>query len=600
MASTLTRPSRRLSAQLLRWALLVAVLPMLLLALLVQWHMESQLIAQQQLHLYSMAREKARLIHEVYQLNKVQLRALSYRQAFARLLNAPQSVSDRDDVNVLAQTLLNVDRVYCDLFLVGQSGRVVYSAQGDTPEGVDVTSSDWQNTGIGKAFMQARYTLGVALTPARYYAPSKRVAFFMATPVWGLQGQLLGVLILQLDHHWLAAIAQSGVGNSATGDITFAQKNEQGQLNVIAPLRFDPSLMEELRAADAQHPILANISITGQEGWGIGQDYRRERVLAGWIYLPSVQAAMVVKQDEREVLSSLRTMRYYTLVLLLLVVTLVWVLSIIISRRLTRPLVHIVDVLQQLTMGRWHIRAAHSLTENHETTQLVSGINQLAETIETQVEQLQHQAVELEQQTQALSQYNADLEAAVKERTQALEQLSIIDPLTGLFNRRHFEKEGIRLWMMVARQRQQLMFLLLDIDYFKQFNDSLGHQAGDGALVKVAKAIQHACQRGSDLAFRIGGEEMAILAIVRDQQDAQQQAKRLRLAIEQLAIPHPASKVKAVLTVSIGIVLFNAQDCQRPTEAKLDTLYRLADQALYRAKSQGRNCVVLAETQVSC
>lgn len=184
--------------------------------------------------------------------------------------------------------------------------------------------------------------------------------------------------MVQLNQEWLAEVAQSGVGTTRTGEVVLSQLNGSGKLEVVAPLRFDRKAAIRGRLLDDSHEVPANLAIKGDEGWGIGIDYRHERVLAGWVYVPSMQLALVVKQDESEVLSSLHTMRLYTLALLLVVILLVSLLSIAISQRLTKPLLAIIDTLQQLKSGRWHLRVADEQLESEEAAHLVSGINQLS------------------------------------------------------------------------------------------------------------------------------------------------------------------------------------------------------------------------------
>jgi diguanylate cyclase (GGDEF)-like protein len=589
-----------LSIKLWRWLLLVALLPMLLLATLVQWHMEQRLVEQQQAHLYNLAREKSRLISEVSLATKSYLESLAERIVFADLLVNEHNPRAQLEAMQLSQALLNQQSYYHDVILVNPSGQVVYTLKQESDLGVNLREDPWVDTGAGLAFDQSRRLLTTVVTPVRYYEPSLRSASFMATPVWSPQGRWLGVLMVQLNQEWLAKVAQSGVGTTRTGEVVLAQLNGIGKLEVVAPLRFDREAAIRGRLLDESHEVPANRAIRGEEGWGSGKDYRHERVLAGWVYVPSMQMALVVKQDESEVLSSLRTMRLYTLALLLVVILLVSLLSIAISQRLTKPLLAIIDTLQQLKSGRWHLRVADEQLESEEAAHLVSGINQLADTIEEQLERLQHQTTELEYQAQTLEQYNQDLEEAVRERTKELAQLSLIDPMTGLFNRRHYIDEGVRLWKTVVRQRQCLMFALLDVDHFKLFNDSRGHHMGDEALTLVAQCLQQTCQRSSDLAFRMGGEEMAALVVVKDVDDAMELAERLRVAVESKAMMHPRSPVKGILTVSIGVALLDARDCQHASEANLDGLYRLADEALYRAKHQGRNQVVLAREVLGC
>lgn len=525
---------------------------------------------------------------------------MAERTVFADLLVNEHNPRAQLEAMQLSQALLNRQSYYHDVILVNRSGQVVYTLKQESDLGVNLREDTWIDTGAGLAFDQSRRLLTTVVTPVRYYEPSSRSASFMATPVWSPQGRWLGVLMVQLNQEWLAEVAQSGVGTTRTGEVVLSQLNGSGKLEVVAPLRFDRKAAIRGRLLDESHEVPANLAIKGDEGWGIGVDYRHERVLAGWVYVPSMQLALVVKQDESEVLSSLHTMRLYTLALLLVVILLVSLLSIAISQRLTKPLLAIIDTLQQLKSGRWHLRVADEQLESEEAAHLVSGINQLADTIEEQLERLQHQTTELEYQAQTLAQYNQDLEEAVRERTKELAQLSLIDPMTGLFNRRHYIEEGVRLWKTVARQRQCLMFALLDVDHFKLFNDSRGHQMGDEALTLVAQCLQQTCRRSSDLAFRMGGEEMAALVVVKDVDDAMELAERLRVAVESKAMMHPRSPVKGILTVSIGLALLDARECQHASEANLDGLYRLADEALYRAKHQGRNQVVLAREILGC
>lgn len=599
MASTIAQPAR-LSVSLLRWLLLVALIPILILAALVQWHMEQRLVLQQQTHLYNLAREKSRLINEVTIASRFYVETLASRKVFADLLTTEQHRSAPLAAMHLAQSLLDQQDYYYDVLLVNAQGKVVFSVKQESDLGAQLMNADWAASGAAVAFDQSRRLLSTVVTPVRYYAPSSRTASFMATPVWSEQGSWLGVMMVQLNQDWLVNVAQSGVGTTATGEVVLAQLNEQGKLAVVAPLRFDANAVSQGRLLDESHEVPANHAIRGQEGWGLGRDYRHQRVLAGWVYVPSMQMALVVKQDEAEVLSSLETMRFYTLALLVSVIVMVGLVSLVISRRLTTPLISIIDTLEALKSGRWHLRVRHHHHDSAEAVALVEGINQLADTIEAQLERLQHQATELEIQAETLKQYNHDLEEAVAERTKELEALSLVDPMTGLYNRRHYAQAGADLWNWVARQQECLVFALLDVDFFKSYNDSMGHQAGDEALTLVAQCLQQSCRRSSDIAFRMGGEEMALLAVVKDVSDAMQLAERLRLSVESSAIKHPHNPVKGVLTVSIGVAMLDARACQHASEANLDGLYRLADEALYRAKHQGRNQVVLAREVLGC
>jgi len=176
---------------------------------------------------------------------------------------------------------------------------------------------------------------------------------------------------------------------------------------------------------------------------------------------------------------------------------------------------------------------------------------------------------------------NQELEAKVRERTEALHQLTEIDPLTGLLNRRgmtdRFEKEIARQ----ARQGGSLGLLLLDLDHFKRINDTYGHAAGDLALCEAAKVLQ-ASKRGYDHVARWGGEEFLMLLPECAEKDLLLIAERIREEIGTLQIQ--AGVQSFSFTVSIG-----AHHPKRPQT--LDTMLQKVDQALYAAKDAGRNCV---------
>jgi len=189
---------------------------------------------------------------------------------------------------------------------------------------------------------------------------------------------------------------------------------------------------------------------------------------------------------------------------------------------------------------------------------------------------------QLEAKTRALEDANEHLASAVE----TLHRISSQDGLTNVANRRHFDETLAVEWRRAARSGSTLSLLMLDIDFFKAFNDNTGHQAGDEALRHVAKTLSQAFQRAGDLVARYGGEEFAVLLPQTDSEHAQQLAWMLRDLVSSLQIRHPASPF-AHMTVSIGVsTIIPPRDGTDPHE-----LVRIADRALYDAKRQGRNRV---------
>jgi diguanylate cyclase (GGDEF)-like protein/PAS domain S-box-containing protein len=167
-----------------------------------------------------------------------------------------------------------------------------------------------------------------------------------------------------------------------------------------------------------------------------------------------------------------------------------------------------------------------------------------------------------------------------------VEYLSITDELTKLFNRRYFNIKIEEELNRVKRDNLLLSFIILDIDYFKNYNDTYGHLLGDKALKDVSEVLINMTNRSSDFAFRLGGEEFGLILINQDKKSVFEYAQKIRQSIEELHIEHKTSKISNNLTASIGIVTRNGNDIKDSSE-----IYRLADEALYISKRNGRNQV---------
>ncbi|MCG8635310.1 MAG: diguanylate cyclase [Desulfobacterales bacterium] len=167
-----------------------------------------------------------------------------------------------------------------------------------------------------------------------------------------------------------------------------------------------------------------------------------------------------------------------------------------------------------------------------------------------------------------------------------LSKLSGLDGLTGIPNRRTFD-EKIRVeWKKSLRENTSLSLILCDIDFFKRYNDSLGHLTGDRCLKLVAAGIQDVVHRPADLVARYGGEEFGIILSDTDQDGAVIVAERIRKAVETLGFTHPDSSVADVVTLSLGVSTMAASGGKDVSE-----LITAADKALYEAKTHGRNCI---------
>lgn len=178
-------------------------------------------------------------------------------------------------------------------------------------------------------------------------------------------------------------------------------------------------------------------------------------------------------------------------------------------------------------------------------------------------------------------------EQRLLEMQRELERLSFKDGLTGVSNRRHFEMTLEREWAQAQRDRKPLSLIMLDIDFFKQYNDRYGHIEGDDCLRSVARLLDGAATRPRDLLARFGGEEFMLLLPETDAEPAAAIAAHCRHLIADAAIPHEGSTVATMLTVSVGVGTIVPGQNEQPL-----TFIAAIDRALYQAKRQGRNGIV--------
>ena len=206
--------------------------------------------------------------------------------------------------------------------------------------------------------------------------------------------------------------------------------------------------------------------------------------------------------------------------------------------------------------------------------------------------------IKLEKQKQELEEKNIQLQRQIHYRSlaenemlminQKLQILANIDSLTQIPNRYRFKEFFNREWRRMSREQSPLAVILCDIDYFKNYNDDLGHQAGDNCLRKVAQAISDVVQRAADLVARYGGEEFVVILPNTEESGALKVAETIRQNVEKLQLEHSQSSISNFVTLSLGVA------CTIPNENNSqELLLATADKALYQAKQQGRNQAVL-------
>lgn len=187
-------------------------------------------------------------------------------------------------------------------------------------------------------------------------------------------------------------------------------------------------------------------------------------------------------------------------------------------------------------------------------------------------------------------------EKMLRSHSEVLKKDATTDSLTGLYNRRFFDEHYKISLGQAIRQKHPLSIFMVDIDYFKQYNDYYGHPAGDKILIQVAAALKSQISRSSDMLARYGGEEFVLILPNMAENNAMQFAEKLIVAVSQLSLAHLKSKSGKCISISIGVSTYDPIK-HREASALVDA----ADTALYKAKQQGRNqaCFLALETLLS-
>jgi diguanylate cyclase (GGDEF)-like protein len=289
-------------------------------------------------------------------------------------------------------------------------------------------------------------------------------------------------------------------------------------------------------------------------------EYQGSKHLLGIAYLPDVGWYDLTLMDEKSLIL-LHGFTWLPLVFAVVFLLSLLILGVLLHRWVLNPIYKLKNATEQIQKGNYEIEPP--LAGAGEITSLSLSFRRMAEVV--------HQT-------------NIELERKVKDRTEDLQRLTEIDPLTGLLNRRgmldRFDKEIARR----ARQGSDLGLLLLDLDHFKHVNDTYGHAAGDIALCATANILQ-SMKRSYDHAGRWGGEEFLLLLPECSETDLLSIAERIRDVIQTLCIETGTQSFS--FTVSIG--------AHHPgTPQTMDAMLQQVDKALYAAKDSGRNCVRLS------
>jgi diguanylate cyclase (GGDEF)-like protein len=337
---------------------------------------------------------------------------------------------------------------------------------------------------------------------------------------------------------------------------------------------------------------LSNINQAQQLDFAINGDLHYVQVLP-YTDKYGLDWLVVITVPEADFMAEIHANTRIAIALCLLALVVTNILGFFTSRWIAKPVANLSKAADQLAKLFDSDQSAEGQLGNdnlniNELGVLAESFNLMASNLKKSFVALQAINTELEHRvedrTLELQQTNAELQAANEE----LRNQARIDGLTHVANRRRFDEYLQQQWRHYLREQKPLALILCDVDYFKAYNDRYGHLAGDDGLKIIAQAIMRNAKRPDDLVARYGGEEFAVILPNTPAGGAMTVAKAICAHVEQLGIPHAASKINKHVTLSAGVAGFVPAASSSP-----DDLIAAADQALYMAKAQGRDRCIL-------
>ncbi|EGV28437.1 diguanylate cyclase [Thiorhodococcus drewsii AZ1] len=455
---------------------------------------------------------------------------------------------------------------YAWMGVADTSGRVVI-ATGHLLEGKDVSQRPWfvhGRTGPFLGDVHQALLLEHYLQNADPDVPLRFIDF--AAPIRDPEGQWLGIVATHANWNWVDAVISEGMSPENTAqDIEVLLVDQEGY--VLYPIQGDGQL----------HSLGQRLPKSGYAilDW----DNRRYLTAQTIVRAPGTDTLswhIVVRQPVEVALGSVADLRYHMLLLGVFMSLLLVFLANRVAISFSQPLQKLAQVAYRIDHGEETFNFTVRPFKLRELNELVSSIRGMTAT--------------LFERKHALEQVNRSLEDRIRERTAQLREanlqlaaLATTDGLTGVANRRRFDEILEQEWERAKRAGTPLSLLMIDIDFFKQYNDHYGHQTGDTCLREVGRLVRDSIHRAGDAVARYGGEEFAAVLPGTPEEGALSFARALCQSMHARALPHARSPV-GVLTFSVGA----ASMIPKPTE-DASLLIARADQALYQAKRNGRN-----------
>ena len=426
-----------------------------------------------------------------------------------------------------------------------------------------------------------------------------------AKPIYGAKGDLKGVLSSSLSLSQLGQFLQA-IRIGKTGQSFILERSGLLVATSTSEKPFRPTPRSDtptrIRASDSLSPITRMTAQYIDSQWpdkrSIVSPQRREFEIAGAKYFLQIQPLqdkqgldwlIVVVLPEADFMGQIHRNTQMIIAVCCAALVLSLIVSTAMSHLITQPILNLLMISRYISQGDFSQQAHPSCIAEFST--LAQSFNHMSQEVQQSRQQLEEYSRSLEEKvnerTAKLQQEIRDrlsAEAALQSANQELQRLAYMDGLTQVANRRHFDECLVREWRRLERARLPLSLILCDVDYFKLFNDTYGHQVGDECLRRVAHVLQISVNRPGDLVARYGGEEFSIILPNTGIEGAMNVVDKIQQRIHRLKILHEQSQVSPYVTLSFGVATMTPI-----YEIDPEKMVAIADQALYQAKLNGRN-----------
>ncbi|WP_275666783.1 diguanylate cyclase [Vibrio tubiashii] len=385
-----------------------------------------------------------------------------------------------------------------------------------------------------------------------------------------LDRKMIGFVILEMNLNDFSAVTNTQFGLGSSEETTLVYRDPDS-------LSVTPIYPEALALGYDQNTWVNPFTLVREKDDDVSTytDHRNRKVLAVAHTFKELNLGLVYKIDHTDALGIIDEQKHFLLVSSLVTALFGGIAVLVLSRKITKPIIDITYVASMIASGDLSQRIRYFTKD--ELGMLAQAFNQMADKL-IDANQILEQRVS--EKTRELFQANENLAKLNRD----LELLSLRDSLTGIANRRAFDSRLKDEWKRCHRDQTHLGLILIDIDYFKKYNDSLGHNAGDACLKQVANILDRSVGRDSDLVARYGGEEFALLLPNTSLTDALTVANAIQTMIQHAKITHPDSPISSHITLSIGV---GAEIPER--ELPSIQYVEQVDAALYLSKGKGRN-----------